>query len=489
MAEVETYDANGNFTGMVTVEDTSATSTITAEELALRDSILAAHEANGTADNGWSVFTANDVSSSIAYASFEENVAAITTAYEGNPNAPKITSFFETMAKHPEFVDGMENIFGRGVDDTMSVLHAVESMSEEDLTRFDTWMDSPENRDLIRHTNGTEAFVAMLSSSEEPTVVAERNTRMEQIRDDFKTAMGVGILDSFSSEQKIIAGRSPEEFVTAIATAVPEYAGVMDTIKSNPELMNNFHAAFAQDPSMVEGFMASLETSEADPAELESLLADPANQGRLSFILGKIAERPDDNFDYKTLEYFMSDEVPENEKAEQLMAMGYNPLAEMGAQDWMKVLTEFLRDPQAFFANLPAMLGMGPEQSAAMAPVFNRMGNYFGMVLGPISGEDTGYGGHLANGIESATDWVASGDAQEWVDDISGATDAAVRGELSFEIPATPADLGSRTVVGSGPVISGGFDRSAEGIAPEDVVVANRNYAPAPSLGYGTGPV
>lgn len=296
-----------------------------------------------------------------------------------------------------------------------------------------------------------------------------------------QTKYGLGL----TSTQDIIASRTPDKFIDALEQAAPQYKGALEIIRGNDDLKKNFHAAFAKDPSMIEGFTASMAGSDADPQELESLLQDPKNQSRISFVLGKIAEKPDDKYNYRTLMPLADKDTSQADKIKLMTEMGYGIMDEMGPQDWLKMATEFFRNPGQFIHDLPEMLGLSPEDAEEfrnnplVSWAMKGAGGLTQLALGGIEGDPEGYGGHIANALESGTQYVQSGDMEK---------DATRLGEL-YDKMTSPASMTALDPEKSGQAGSH-FDPNAsgartDGYKPDQVAAAT---PPAPVVPTHSGP-
>ncbi len=294
----------------------------------------------------------------------------------------------------------------------------------------------------------------------------------------FATALNVGWWEGLtSSPQEIIAARTPDQIIDAFAEVRPEWKSVMDRIKEDGPLSGSLKNALVKDPTMLDGFAELVDggNGQTKPEDIAAALKDPKARKALGFVLDKVA---DEEYEFSDLKRFM--EGTRQQQMAQLGDMGFNPMAAMDMQDILGMLKNFLRDPMGTMNQMADMFATGPEQREAMQPMIDAASTMFGVALGPIHGEDVGYGGHIANAIEWGESVHAGGRAKDYFDALSGNADAANRDLISQREQAGTGNtdiaansFGNNVRMGENGRLGGTYDTAAAGATPPE-------RAPAP---------
>lgn len=278
--------------------------------------------------------------------------------------------------------------------------------------------------------------------------------------------------DQDAAARSMLETREPNEIIDAFAEVRPDWKPVMDEIKNDPALSGALKNALVKDPTMLDGFAEMVDSGNGNttPAELAQTLKDKQARGALTFVLNEVANK--EEYEFSTLKRFM--DGTRQQQVAQLDEMGFNPLANMDFQDILGLVTQFLRDPSGALNTMADMFATGPEQRQAMQPIIDGASKYFDVALGPIHGEQQGYGGVLADGIEWGNNVYQDGSGESYLNDLLGKTDAAnpevaaqreQAGQGNTNI--APDSFGSNVQMGQNGSLGGSYDTAALGATPE----------------------
>lgn len=311
-----------------------------------------------------------------------------------------------------------------------------------------------------------------------------------QFRQAFSDALGVNTwnpLNWVRSDQGVIGAYTPEEVLNAFATVRPEWSGVVDAIQADPQLATSLHNALVNDPTMLDGFASLMEeTGSGTPDDMEAFLSTPRNRTILSQVFDQIAEK--EEFTFANFRSLYDNRNNQAALLQQLAAMNINPMGALDLNDILNMVEQFFTDPVGFMNQLPdiavSMGFLGPIQAEAMRDnvVYEGIQTYMGVTLGPIEGDPQGYGGHIANGIRTAREWVQSGDATRTWDRLSGEADRAA-GNTSLDLIGDGSNV--QAAMRS---IGIDFDLARFGLTPTSTTPAPANSPAAPAAtGGGSG--
>jgi hypothetical protein len=280
----------------------------------------------------------------------------------------------------------------------------------------------------------------------------------------------------------IISKRTPEEVLNAFEKTRPEWKPALDEIRKDPRLLKATHNVLAKDETMLEAFSDIVsDIGNGNPQDFADVLKDGKKRKALSVAFDRIAEKKElTGKDFRELYNNRHDQAKTMAKLQQ-MGVGFSDM--MDADFGFKMLTDFFRDPVGFLKKLPDMLQsmgyIGPIQTQAIKESgFMKFAQATaGVTLGPISGDPKGFGGHIADALESGKRYIESGRAQDDIDRLSGEADKKA---LLIAGTGKPADratsMGSKIEVGSKSALATvTFKRAAEGSDTAEVI---KDYAP-----------
>lgn len=248
------------------------------------------------------------------------------------------------------------------------------------------------------------------------------------LKDKFKEALNItwtettGYTLGITSEQDILANRTPDQVFDAFATAQPEWAETVNAIKAHPELRDAFYGALTKDPSMLDGLASmAADGAGANPQEFIAAINDDTSRGFMVQALDKIAEKPDDAFDFEDFKYLYDNRNNTVNAGMKLREMGINLTDALDAMKFMSMFSDAMMSPTGFrdlFNQLPEILGLTGEQAAAAQEAFGMLGNYLDLCMG--TKED----GFRALANEYGDDLVEGG--QDYWERISGKRDEEI---------------------------------------------------------------
>ncbi len=159
-----------------------------------------------------------------------------------------------------------------------------------------------------------------------------------------------------SDVQDVIAGKSPNEFLDALAKAgatpekITEATEVVEMIKKHPKLAQAIHSATVKDKTMIEGL------EDVDLKDLKAMVADPTQRKLLTDVMNKVADGKDlkgNDITYAHVSKLLEQHKEGDTKGaiQTLSSMGITPPG-MGIGDMLKFFKDLMRNPEMAVNNL-----------------------------------------------------------------------------------------------------------------------------------------
>ncbi len=208
----------------------------------------------------------------------------------------------------------------------------------------------------------------------------------------FKTlgaaAKMVGLEEPFNAvSRSLIKGAmkqmTPNQVLDTIATKDPKTKGLTDAIRGDPKLAKSFRNALIEDPSMLPG-LEKMGKGEGniDTSQLIKSLQNPNSRRIFGEVLDKIAESPNDKWNFGTLET-LSGHMKHGEDAKATALLGEMKIGVGGGidiGDMINFVKDLVTNPQMAMSNLADKLiesGVIPADKAdAFREKINGVGKF-----------------------------------------------------------------------------------------------------------------
>lgn len=165
---------------------------------------------------------------------------------------------------------------------------------------------------------------------------------------NFTSAIGLGdpVENPYKVVSEIISTRTPDQLLTALETANPEYKGAFDAVRGDDAFKTSLHEAFSKDPTVLEGIGTMLgKDSAMTPKLMTEALQDPANRKIFGDMLHVVAESPDLKFSDLSSAMESGVALSGDKMNADKQKKWKESLSRFGLQDERMALAEGLNDP------------------------------------------------------------------------------------------------------------------------------------------------
>lgn len=186
----------------------------------------------------------------------------------------------------------------------------------------------------------------------------------------------------------VLPNMTATEMLDSIVKNDETLKGVATALRAHPALADKIRIAAIKDPSILTGLekMAKGEGS-IDLAKFEEALRNENNRLILRQVFDKIAEDPDDSFNFATLET-LAGHIAKNEQGKAvalLKTMGIDPTGGFGMADMFKFMKEFLKDPGQAIAGIIDKANAAGLIPADQLAEIKKYSAEFGNMMKPIA--------------------------------------------------------------------------------------------------------
>lgn len=179
-----------------------------------------------------------------------------------------------------------------------------------------------------------------------------------------RAVYGHGIFSWFNAggedalRETVLANRTPNEMLDALAKADPSLQQTVDLVKADPELAKSLHSAIVKDETMLPGLQKIFASGNDgfNQEDLQNILRNDAQRNYFKQVLDKVAEGKDisgKDINFSHVERLLSQHKA-GDKAGMLATMNDMGIAGpgFGLKEFMKFLSDLMQNPEMAVNNL-----------------------------------------------------------------------------------------------------------------------------------------